>query len=190
MHKFLSYACGIRTFWRTVKAEIFAGFVACSPLSELIRCRLKTQSRHQERKSSMAFDLDFFRERRGSKTLNPAHSRVLANRNGSGGESVWERERGEEVVEWQSLLVCRERSISHSAAVYEHPQEWDSLFILSFIHSFIYPLSILSSSHSPFQFLHCVADFIQFKWEFTCKHMCVCAFVKRVCVGSLGFDLV
>lgn len=28
VHTFLSYACGIRTFWRTVKAEIFAGFVA------------------------------------------------------------------------------------------------------------------------------------------------------------------
>lgn len=40
----------------------------------------------------MAFDLDDFRGRRGSKTLNPAHSRVLANRNGSGGESVCERE--------------------------------------------------------------------------------------------------
>lgn len=92
VHKFLSYACGICTFWRTVKAEIFAGFVACLPLSELIRCRLKTQSRHQERKSSMAFDLDYFRWRRGSKTLNSAHSRVLANRSESGGESVYERE--------------------------------------------------------------------------------------------------
>ncbi|XP_016133272.1 disks large homolog 2-like [Sinocyclocheilus grahami] len=38
-------------------------------------------------------------------------------------ESVCVREKGEEVVEWQSLLVCRERSISHAAAVCEHPQE-------------------------------------------------------------------
>ncbi len=75
-------------FWRTVKAEIFAGFVVCLPLSELIRCRLKTQSRHQERKSSMAY----FRGRKDCKTLNPAHSRVPANESRSGGESVCERE--------------------------------------------------------------------------------------------------
>lgn len=58
MHKFSSYACEICQIWRTVKAKIFAGFMACLPLSELILCRLKTQSRRQERKSGMAFDLE------------------------------------------------------------------------------------------------------------------------------------
>ncbi len=104
-------------------------------------------------------------------------------------ERVCVREKGEEEVEWQSLLVCRERSISHAAAVCEHPQEWESLFILfhSCVPSFIL-YSILSSTPSPFLFL-CCCWLVSVQVECICKHTCVCVCVRacvcacvRVCV--------
>jgi len=164
-------------FWRTVKAEIFAGFVACLPLSELIRCRLKTQSRHQERKSSMAY----FRGGRSVRHSTPPTLESQPMRAGLE-ERVCVREKGEEVVEWQSLLVCRERSISHAAAVCEHPQEWESLFILfhSCVPSFIL-YSILSSCPSPFLFLCCCWLFFVQVGMYLQARVCVCVCVC-VCV--------
>jgi len=107
-------------------------------------------------------------------------------------ERVCVREREEEVVEWQSLLVCRERSISHAAAVCEHPRVRLSFYSLSFIHSFILSF-MLYSSPSPFQFLHFVANSILFKWGYTCKHTCTYVYVCKACfcgVFRVWFGLV
>lgn len=153
--------------------------MACLPLSELILCRLKTQSRRQERKSSMAFDL----EDQGEQNLYDCQPRPLESF--SQCERVWRRthdkERGRRgggrvafiARVWGAVNLSRCCSLRASSRV--------RLFfsILSFIHLLFRP-----------QAFHLLCFSVGLLVTFCSSmrvHMYVCVLVN---CGVLGLDSV